>query len=133
MQGFYRIAALVLLLFNGIGAIYGGYLFIAAPDGSLMHMPLSFLDHSPFTSFLIPGIILFVFNGLFSLVTCVSLLLKTKRYPLMIVMQGVILLIWITVQIAMIRSYDAVLHTTFLAVGAALIFLGRKLQCNPVD
>jgi hypothetical protein len=93
MQGFYRIAALILLLFNGLGAIYGGYLFTAAPDGSLMHMPLSFLDHSPFTSFLIPGIILFIFNGLFSLVTCVSLLLKTKRYPLMIVMQGVILLI----------------------------------------
>lgn len=127
MQRFYRIAAIVLLLFNGIGAIYGGYLFMAAPDGSLMHMPLSFLDHSPFTSFLIPGIILIVFNGLFSLVTCVSLILNTKHYALMIVMQGIILLIWITVQIGMIRSYDAVLHTTFLAVGAALIFLGRRL------
>ena len=127
MQRFYRIAAIVLLLFNGIGAIYGGYLFMAAPDGSLMHMPLSFLDHSPFTSFLIPGIILIVFNGLFSLVTCVSLLLKTKHYPLLIVMQGIILLIWITVQIVMIRSYDVLLHTAFLAVCAALIFLGRRL------
>ena len=132
MQGFYKLAALVLLLFNGIGAIYGGYLFIAAPDGSLMHMPLSFLEHSPFTSFLIPGIILIIFNGVFSLVTSVCLLLRTKRYSLMIILQGVILLIWITVQIAMIRNYDAVLHTTFLVVGILFIFLGRKLQCNAV-
>lgn len=128
MQRFYRIAALVLLLFNGIGAIYGGYLFIAAPDGSLMHMPLNFLEHSPFTNFLIPGIILIIFNGVFSLFTSVCLLLRTKRYPLMIILQGVILLIWITVQIVMIRNYDDVLHTTFLAVGAALIFLGWKMQ-----
>ncbi len=128
MQRFYRIAALILLLFNGIGAVYGGYLFIAAPDGSLMHMPTSFLEHSPFPNFLIPGIILLLFNGVFSLVTSVCLLLRTKKYPLMIVMQGVVLLIWILVQIAMIRNYDTVLHTTFLAVGAILIFLGWKMQ-----
>ncbi|MBE2219296.1 MAG: hypothetical protein IAE90_13880 [Ignavibacteria bacterium] len=128
MQGFYRIAALVLLLFNGIGAIYGGYLFISAPDGSLMQIPVTLLEHSPFTSFLIPGIILILFNGVFSLVTSICLILKTKSYPLMIVMQGAVLLIWITVQIVMIRSYDAVLHTTFLAVGFLFIFLGRKLH-----
>ncbi len=127
-MGFYRLAAFVLLLFNGIGAMYGGYLFITAPDGSLMQMPLSFLEHSPFPNFLIPGIILFVFNGVFSLITCVCLILKTKRYPWMIIFQGVVLLIWITVQIVMIRSYDAILHTTFLIVSILFIFLGRKLQ-----
>ena len=127
-MGFYRLAAVILLLFNGIGAMYGGYLFITAPDGSLIQMPLSFLEHSPFPNFLIPGIILFVFNGVFSLVTSVCIILKTRNYPLMIVFQGVVLLIWITVQIAMIRSYDAVLHTTFLAVGVLFILLGRKLH-----
>jgi len=51
---------LLLLGILGLGAIGGGAAFIISPDGKLMGMPLSVLNRSPFSSFLFPGIILFL-------------------------------------------------------------------------
>ena len=55
---------LLLLAFLGLGAIFGGAVLIISPSGALFGMPLSMLEFSPFTSFLIPGIILFSMLGL---------------------------------------------------------------------
>jgi hypothetical protein len=53
-----------LLALLGLGAIFGGTLFIISPSGKLFGMPLSMLENSPFNNFLIPGIILFSVLGL---------------------------------------------------------------------
>jgi hypothetical protein len=47
----------------GIGALVSGELLMDAPDGSLLHMPLSVMHGSPFSDFFLPGMILFVFVG----------------------------------------------------------------------
>jgi hypothetical protein len=57
-------ALYILIVLLVLGAIGGGGLLILSPSGELIGMPLSLLDHSPFTSFLIPGIVLFTFLGL---------------------------------------------------------------------
>jgi hypothetical protein len=124
----FRIVASILLLFNGIGALYGGCLFIAAPDGSLLNIPLTYLEHSPFSSFLIPGIILFLFNGIWSITTLILLIQKKRYYTDMVIAQGVILFTWITVQIIMIRSFDPFLHITFYSIGSLLVLLGILLR-----
>ena len=55
-----------LLLFLGLGAMGGGALLILSPSGKLIGgLPLSIVKNSPFTDFLIPGIILFLVLGLF--------------------------------------------------------------------
>jgi hypothetical protein len=59
-----RIILLILLAFLGIGAVFGGAVLIVSPSGKLLGMPLSLLDKSPFSDFLIPGLILFVVLGL---------------------------------------------------------------------
>jgi len=51
-----------LLVWLGLGAIAGGAALVAAPDGSIMHVPLSWLAGSPFPDFFAPGLIL---GGLF--------------------------------------------------------------------
>lgn len=51
---------LFLLSFHGLGAIFGGGIFIISPMGKLFGMPLSILDNSPFTNFLVPG---FIYNS----------------------------------------------------------------------
>lgn len=57
---------LILLGFLGLSSIGGGAALIISPSGKLLGgLPLSILQHSPFTDFLIPGIILFVVLGLF--------------------------------------------------------------------
>jgi len=71
-----RTILLILLGLLGVGAIGGGGVLIISPSGSLIGMPLSILDHSPFTSFLIPGILLFVVLGISPCLLVLALLRK---------------------------------------------------------
>ena len=67
-----------LLGFLGLGAIFGGGVLIISPTGELMGMPLSMLDPSPFHSFLIPGILLFVVLGFFPVLLVFAFLKNTE-------------------------------------------------------
>lgn len=102
MKPLLKILAVILLLFNGTGALYGGYNLMLHPDGSSISLPSGYIQHIPFDSYFIPGIILFICNGLFSFVAITVLLLRKKHYPLFIIAQGIILSIWIIVQVAYI-------------------------------
>jgi hypothetical protein len=106
------------------------------PTGGFMQMPLSFLEPTPFKNYLIPGIILFLVNGLFSIFT---LYMVIRRHPLnmhFIVVQGIFLAGWISVQIAMLRIFYAPLHLPFLLMGVYLfgagLFLIRSTRTGAV-
>jgi hypothetical protein len=59
-----------LLLFLGVSAIVGGGALIISPSGRLLGgLPLSILKNSPFSNFLIPGIILFFVLGILPIFT----------------------------------------------------------------
>jgi hypothetical protein len=118
--------ALMLLLINGIGAIFGGISLMRDPTGGFMQMPVEWLQNSPFNDFLIPGIILFVFNGLFSLAVFVLTLIKYRHYPVLVVFQGCILTVWIIVQVLMLQTFHY-LHAIFGGIGIVLIILGSLL------
>ncbi|MFN8285440.1 MAG: hypothetical protein U0V74_01735 [Chitinophagales bacterium] len=107
-----------VLLFQAIGAVYGGFSLVLAPDGSLMKIPLSWLAKSPFTNYLIPGVILALVLGLFPLVIIVALWLKPKwnfnalnvyaeRYWALTfsLYLGIMLVCWINVQLLMVQQY----------------------------
>ena len=72
---------LLLLGLLGLGALGGGGVLVVSPSGQLMGMPLSLLAHSPFQSFLIPGLILFTVLGVAPCLLVVALL-KKPRSPL---------------------------------------------------
>ena len=122
-----RILSLIFLLFNGLSAIYGGISLILKPDGSLLQMHLSFLEYTPFENYLIPGLILFIFNGLLSLVAAWVTLKKIKKYPSLILLQGVIMLGWIIIEILMLKVFEAFLHLPFLITGSGLVIAGTFL------
>jgi len=130
MMKILRITAIVLLLLNALGALWGGFGLIYDPSGEFMQMPLDFLRHSPFTNYLIPGIILFVFNGLLCLVAAFFAILQHRIYPHFIVFQGAVLMTWLTVQIFLIRIFYATLHLPFLIIALFLIFIGLVLLRN---
>jgi hypothetical protein len=119
-----RIIALILLFFLGISAVGGGIGLIIDPTGISQRIPLSMLEHSPFEDFLIPGIILLVMNGLLSILFAILVIGKTSLSGWLVLIQGCILLGWLLTQIAMIRDYDLLLHTLYLAVGVGLAILG---------
>jgi hypothetical protein len=112
-----------LLLFNGIGAIYGGSNLILHPDGSSLGITTIWLQNSPFDNFLIPGIVLFVVNGLFSFFVLISVLFNSPMSRFLILTQGVLLIGWIVIQMIMLREVNF-LHVTMGSVGVLLLVFG---------
>jgi hypothetical protein len=64
------------MFFLSIGAIYGGILLVIYPDGSFFEMPLEMLSETPFPDYIIPGILLLLFLGLFPFFAFICLILK---------------------------------------------------------
>ncbi len=125
-----RITAICLLLFNGVGAVYGGLNLAIYPDGSSIHLDPALLAHTPFHSYLIPGIVLFLSNGILSLAVLVTIITKRSGYYRYIVLQGVVLLGWLIVQMLLIRKID-VLHYVMGVTGIALVVCGLIIRnCN---
>ena len=68
---------IILLAFLALSAIGGGGALIVSPSGKLLGgLPLSILEHSPFTNFLVPGIILFLIMGITPSIIIYALLKK---------------------------------------------------------
>jgi hypothetical protein len=127
MNKVYKITAVIFLLFNIIGAFYGGINLILYPDGSSIQLSLDLLEHAPFSNFLIPGIILLSANGLFGTFVLLKILKNGRDSGRLLIAQGVILTGWILIQIALIRTIF-ILHFILGGVGLILILLGWILN-----
>jgi hypothetical protein len=114
-----RWVCLGLLAFLGLGALAGGVALVAKPDGSVMHLPLSYLEGSPFPDFLVPGLIL---GGLFGVGSYVVAWLgwrNTRPAPFLAFAIGCAMMIWIVVELAIIKDLSF-LHPLFFCVGLAI-------------
>jgi len=69
---------LIMLGFLALGALGGGVMLIISPDGELFGLPLSEFKNIPFTSYLIPGIILFSILGVIPSLLIIALLKKPE-------------------------------------------------------
>lgn len=121
-------AAIVLQVLLAIGALAGGAMLFCYPDGSALRMPVSILEHTGFESFRIPGLILFVVNGLFPIVSASATLRQRPWAARSVIAVGVLLAGWIGVQVALLRSFDAPLHGTYLLLGFVIAALGLVLR-----
>lgn len=125
-----RWALFILLLFNGLTAVVAGIMLAYAPDGSLLEMPLAWLDHSPFRSYRIPGLLLLSVIGLGSLVAATVVWQRRRHTGRFAQVAGMALVIWIVVQMIMLRSVLPI-QVTFLLVGVAIVWLGEHLRKRP--
>ena len=126
-----RIISICLLFLTGINALVAGLLFIIDPGGHKMGMSTTYLSHSPFSTFIIPGITLFVVNGLLNIVVAICCINKYKYYPSLIIVQGLLLSGWIIIQVLFVKDFNS-LHLIMLLIGAYLfasgLFLKKKLS-----
>src|SRR5438094_342123 len=121
-----RIISIILLLINGISACFGGLALIIDPDGRLLGMSLSGLRFSPFITYLVPGIVLLLMNGISSLFIAFLTILKFKPAPTLVVLQGIILLGWIIIEALFVDKNF--LQFVFGTIGIILIGMGRLLS-----
>ena len=122
-----RIISICLLLLTGINAIIAGALFMLDPSGKKMGMSTSYLSYSPFSTFLIPGITLFVVNGLLNIIAAIACIRKYKHYPTLIILQGLLLSGWIIVQVIWVKDFNA-LHFVMLSIGVLLLADGILIK-----
>jgi hypothetical protein len=116
---------LALLVIQGLGGLAGGLSLSIKPDGSVMGMPTSLLDGSPFSDYLIPGLILLLVLGVLPLVAAAGLWLRRPWAWYAAFVVGCGLMIWILVEITII-PYD-VLQVVFGGIGM-LIFIVSLLR-----
>jgi hypothetical protein len=132
---------MLLLLVIGVGALISGPMLFLSPDGSLMKLPADTLNGTPFPNFIIPGIVLFLFVGVFPVLVAYGLLKRPSwRWAEAINISkqfhwswtaswaaGVIMLIWIAVETTLL-GYISFLQPLIAVWGAAIITL--TLQPN---
>ncbi len=104
-----------LHLFVGIGAVFGGLAAILDPQEPL-GISADFLVNSPFTNFLIPGIILFTIIGLGNIISALTLRFNSQNQGYISFVFGLALVIFIVVQCIMLNSVVS-LHVIFFMIG----------------
>lgn len=124
---FARIAAMAALSFLGLSSLAGAIPMIVDPSGRALNLPLSLLLHSPFRSYLIPGIILLVSCGLLALWVLWLTMMGKPRYGLWAAFQGCVLLGWLVVECLMLRLVVWP-HYLYGAVALVLVLSGFALR-----
>ena len=120
----------VLQSLIGIGAVICGALLIIGPDGRYLQMPLEMLQNSPFRSFLVPGIILLLVNGVGNVGSAVLCFRLHSLAGFAGLFFGFALVIWLFVQINMVGGGSWLQYLYFI-LGIIQLLLGiamRELQ-----
>lgn len=123
LQNSIRIIAIVFLFIIGLNALAAGYSFIVEPSGKRLGMTTNYLQYSPFRNYFIPGIILFTAIGIFSILTAIMAIKRKSIYPLLLFIEGCLLLGWIVIQVLMVKDINW-MHITCFCIGIVLIFSG---------
>jgi len=116
-DGMKRIYGLLygLHLFVGIGAMLGGLAAITNPKAPL-GISVEVLKNSPFSNFLIPGIILFIIIGIGNVFSALMFRFKSRFQGYISSVFSWALVIWIVVQCIMLNDI-AFLHVLFFIIG----------------
>lgn len=111
----YTIATLLLLV--AINAFGGGYYGLAGAKD----IPLEWLQHSPFKSYLLPSLFLFVVIGGSCLITAIAVFRRRHWAGKAAFICSLILFAWLATQVAIIGYVSALQPAT--AIAATLILL----------
>jgi hypothetical protein len=117
-----RVTLLVLTGFVGLTAVGGG----AAILSGLINMPLAWLQNTPFSSYILPGLVLTIIVGGSAVVAAVTTLVDHEMEVLTSLVAGVILVAWIGAEIAMLGLTNW-LQPFYLAIGLIIIVLAACL------
>ncbi len=116
-----------LQAFIGLGALAGGFGLVKDPSGSALGLPMSFLEGSPFTDFLIPGMFLLTVHGIGSMIGAYLSFTRRKYTQEIAIVLGAILIAWIVIQIVIISSFHW-MHVLYFILGVVELGFGLYIK-----
>ncbi len=115
---------MLLMLFQAASGLYGGFSLVSEPSGGMLQMPLSILDGTPFSNYLVPGIILLLLLGVVPLMVLPALWRPVKWAWDGALGVSVALISWIGVQILMVGYAPAPpLQLIYGSLGVIMLIL----------
>ena len=117
-QKFFRYSIAVLLFIVAVNAFAGGYYGMAGAK----NVPVEWLQDTPFHSYFIPALILFVIVGGCSLLGALAVIMHHRFAFKAAVLSGLVILAWINVQLLMI-GYVSWLQPAIAVAGFLVLIL----------
>jgi hypothetical protein len=118
--------AFALEIFVGAGALFGGIALMARPDGALLGMPVSLLQHSPFPNFLVPGVVLTLIVGGSAIAAAVLVLRRANHARDAVLGAATVLMFWMIVQTVFLGIIHP-LQPALLSIAFASLLAGARL------
>jgi len=126
---------IILVFIQMMSALPAGWSLITDPSGNGIGLPLKLLQHSPFSNFLIPGLFLFIFLGIFPAIIFYGLIKKTSFFILektnfykeyhwswtLSFFLGLLIIIWINMEQLFLKEFS-ILHFVYSMLGVLIIF-----------
>ena len=119
---FVQLVLIVVVAFVGLTAVAGGVAILTG----FLQLPLGLLQGTPFSSYLIPGLVLAIVVGGSGLVAAATLPTGCEMGILASLVAGLILVGWIVVEIAMI-GLGSWLQVLYLVLGLTILGLAAYL------
>ncbi len=113
----------ILEAFIAVGAIPAGLLLIMHPDGSSVGLNVDLLKNSQFHNYLIPGLFLFFVNGMCQAFAAILAFKKHKSVAPVTLFLGMMLLIWVCVQVYSI-GYLSFMQPMFFIIALLELSMG---------
>jgi hypothetical protein len=114
----------VILILVAINALGGGYYGMAGA----MNIPVEWLDGSPFSDYFIPGLFLFIVIGGSTLISGIAVFRRLRIARKAAFFCGIVILLWIAVQISIIGYVSWMQPTTTVAAILILILAWQLPQ-----
>ena len=97
-------ALIVFCAIQAVSGLAGGLGLVLSPDGSFMQFPADGLEGTPFSDFLIPGLILLIVLGVYPLIVVYGLWRRQSWGWWGAGVLGVGLVIWLVVEVILLGS-----------------------------
>ena len=117
----------VLQVFVGITAVFGGFGLVSDPSGTKMNVPLELLRNSPFTNYLIPGLVLLIVIGVGNVFAGMVTFLRHRRGGDLAVFFGAFLTLYIVTEVWLIGLVNFS-QPLYFVLGAIELIFGFKLS-----
>jgi hypothetical protein len=117
----------ILVAFLGVTSTVSGILMISKPDGSILNLPPGLLEGTPFSDYLLPGIILTVFVGGVNLL---AVYFNLERHPGRYnwsIAGGLMICGWIVVQVILINTIHW-FHFLYFIIGIMTLLTAYQLK-----